>query len=145
MPIIDYPFFEINGKPKPALCVKLINPENKIECKTWALIDTGADCTVIPKWIANDLDHILKHKDVKKDYCSGIGGGAISYQHTFGLEIFKSDKKGNLLKKPVITIKPRLYPVVEDCGIMILGMDDFLKNYTLIVNYPKQLFSLRLP
>lgn len=49
MPIIDYPFVDLEGSPKPAVPVILTNPANAFATRpTWALIDTGADNTVVP-------------------------------------------------------------------------------------------------
>ncbi len=57
MPIANYPFVDIKGVPKPGLPVILTNPANDFSYGTWALIDTGADNTVIPEFIAKKLYH----------------------------------------------------------------------------------------
>lgn len=143
MPIVDYPFVDINGAPKPALPVRLINPANGFYHTTWALVDTGADNTVIPGYIAQKLYHNVKHKSVKTNFCSGIGGDVTTYYHTFRLNFLESDPKGNVSEKTVIRINQRLFAVVEDLHTMILGENDFLKSYTLIINYPRKIFSVR--
>ena len=57
MPIVNYPFVVMSGigVPKPGLPVILTNPANGFSLDTWALIDTGADSTVIPEFIAKKL------------------------------------------------------------------------------------------
>jgi len=148
MPIIDYPFIDINGtgKPKPALPVKLINPANGFDHFTWALIDTGADSTVIPEFIAKKLYHDIKHRQVKTDICFGISRPATTYYHTFRLRVLGlNQKKEVLYNKVPIKINSRLFSVISGLHTMVLGEDDFLKRYILKINYPKKTLSLRLP
>jgi hypothetical protein len=145
MPIVGHPFVEIGGIPKPALFVKLINPANGFEHTTWALIDTGADYTVIPEYIAQKLYHDVRNKKVKTTWCTGIGGNATAYHHTFSLRFFKSDAKGNISKKVAIRINKRLFAVVENLHTMVLGTGDFLKDYVLTIDYSKKVFSVRRP
>jgi hypothetical protein len=147
MPIVEYPFVDIdgNGKPKPALPVKLINPANGFDRTTWALIDTGADNIIIPGYIARYLYHDIRHKSVKTTDCSGIGGDTTAYYHTFQLNFLGCDKKGKVSDNAVIRINPRQFAVVDEFNTMVLGEDDFLKKYILTINYPRKTFSLRLP
>lgn len=146
MPIVDYPFIDINGDgaPKPALPVKLINPANGFEHTTWALIDTGADYTVIPEFIAKQLYHDIKHHNVKRDMFTGIGGNAVVYYHTFHINILKSSKKGKVYRKSIIELQGT-FAVVQDLFTMVLGEKDFLSKYILIIDYPKKTFSVRKP
>jgi len=77
MPIVNYPFVDISGTgSKPYLPVILTNPANGFSFATWALIDTGADSTVIPEFIAKKLYHNIKHKSVQTDSCLGVSGSA---------------------------------------------------------------------
>jgi hypothetical protein len=145
MPIVNYPFVYVQGSPKPALPVILQNPANGFEQLTWALIDTGADYTVIPEFIAKDLYHDITHASVKKSDCTGVGGIAITYQHTFRLRILESVGKGNISNKTVIQIRKRLFAVVQGLNTMVLGENDFLKKYILTIDYTKKLFSVRSP
>jgi hypothetical protein len=143
MPILDYPFVDIFGLPKPALPVVLENPANGFDHFTWALIDTGADYTVIPEFIAKNLYHNIRDKSVQTDICLGISGPATAYYHTFRLNVLGADQKGNISEKTVIRISKRLFAVVPHLHTMVLGERDFLKKYVLIINYPKKIFSIR--
>ena len=146
MPIVDYPFVDLEGSPKPAIPVILTNPDNGFEYSTWALIDTGADATAIPEYIAKQVYHNVRHQSVKKDVHWGIGGTANVYYHTFRINVLKSDKKGNVdSQQTAIRINKRLFAVIPDLHIMVLGEDDFLKNYILTINYPRKIFSIRRP
>lgn len=145
MSVIDYPFFNIDGKPKPALPVQLINPANGFEFSTWALIDTGADATVIPAYIANQLYHDITHKDVITDRFWGMGGTSMVYYHTFRLNIFKSNSDGIVSNEKAIKARKRLYAVEKTLRTMVLGESDFLNRYIITIDYPKKILSLRKP
>lgn len=148
MPIVNYPFVDINGTgtPKPALPVVLTNPANGFDYSTWALIDTGADSTVIPEFIAKKLYHDIKHQNVQTDVCFGISGSATTYHHTFRLKVLGLNRKGDVLhNKVAIKMNKRLFPVIPGLHTMVLGEDDFLKKYILTINYPRKTFSLRVP
>jgi hypothetical protein len=146
MPIIDYPFVDILGSPKPALPVVLINPDNGFDYFTWAIIDTGADTTVIPEFIAKSLYHDVKHHTVKRDMHWGIGGEVVAYYHTFRINVLGLDPKGNVdNEKTAVKISRRPFAVIQNLHIMVLGENDFLKKYVLTINYPKKIFSVREP
>lgn len=147
MPIANYPFVDISGTgSKPGLPVILTNPANGFSFDTWALIDTGADNTVIPEFIAKKLYHDVTHKSVKTDTCFGISGTATTYHHTFQLKVLGVNRKGNVLRnKIVIKRNKRQYAVIQGLHIMLIGENDFLKKYILTINYPKKTFSLQWP
>ena len=89
MPISNYPFRSTREYPaqKPVVPVAVYNPANGFDYKTWALIDTGAEATVIPDYIAKTLYHDIDNPRVKKDTSFGIGGQADVYMHTFYINI----------------------------------------------------------
>ena len=148
MPISNYPFVDINGTgiPKPALPVILINPANGFSQFTWALIDTGADSTVIPGFIAKALYHDITHRSVQRDVCLGISGTTITYHHTFRLRVLGLNRKGDVLHdKIAIKMNKRKFAVIQRLHQMVVGENDFLKRYNLTINYPKKIFSLQLP
>jgi len=146
MPIVDYPFLDLDGSPKPVLPVVLTNPANDFCYQTWGLIDTGADSTAIPDFIAKALYHDIENQAVIRRPCFGIGGEVTTYDHTFRLQVLSIDKDGKILDgKPAIRINSRLFSVVKGLRTMILGESDFLAKYVLSINYPKKKFSLKLP
>lgn len=148
MPIANYPFVDINdtGVPKAALPVLLTNPANGFSQFTWALIDTGADSTVIPGFIATALYHDITHKSVRKDVCFGISGSTVTYNHTFRLKVLGLNGKGDVLyNKIAIKMNKRKFAVIQELHQMVVGENDFLKRYKLTINYPRKIFSLQLP
>jgi len=86
MPISNYPFrmpdgFSSKGTrlwaAKPIVPIILYNPHNDFNYSTWAIVDTGADTSVIPEHIAKSLYHDIRHPKVKRDISFGIGGAVI--------------------------------------------------------------------
>lgn len=142
MPITDYPFVIHHGIPRPLLPVVLENPVGGRSCKTWALIDTGADSSAIPGFLAKELCHDITHEDVRKESCHGVGGAAFTYFHSFRLSVLGLDSNGETTEDVSIRINKREFGVAPDLHIMLLGVSDFLAKYLLSVNYPKKLFSV---
>lgn len=147
MPISNYPFrtAEEEGlsSEKPVIPIIVYNPRNNFDFKTWALIDTGADTTVIPEHIAKAVYHDIRNPKVKRDRSFGIGGDIEVYMHTFSIDILYSDPTGNVNdSKVAIKISKRKFAVAPNLHIVILG-EDFLKNYVLTINYPRRIFSIK--
>ncbi|MCD4830407.1 MAG: hypothetical protein K8R02_01205 [Anaerohalosphaeraceae bacterium] len=147
MPISNYPFRkdQISRTPSPLVPVILTNPENGFEFPTWGLIDTGADRTIVPGYIAKEVYHNLKGAEVECDFGSGVGGDVRFYMHTFTMQLLSYDKSNSVTTNPVIEIKKHQFAVCENINTLILGVDDFLKDYKLIIDYPKQVFSIKKP
>lgn len=143
MPITNYPFTLVGGKPRPVLPVILENPGNGRTYLTWALIDTGADSIVVPGFIAGNLAHDNNAPGVHSESCSGVGGNADTYYHTFRMRILSLDKQGEMTDKVAVSIKKRVFAVAPGLPIMLLGVDHFLAKYVLSVNYPKRIFSVK--
>jgi len=62
------------------------------------------------------------------------------------MEILYSDSAGKIdYNNVVIRIPEKTFPVVPGLHIVILGQNDFLKNYVLTINYPRQIFSIKKP
>jgi len=151
MPITNYPFGIPEGfrLKKPALPIILYNPANdpadEFEYRTIALIDTGADITIIPEYIAKALNHNIRHPDVETIYSWGIGGDTKVYLHTFSMDVLYVDAHGTIGDKVVIQIPPTKFHVVAGLGTVVLGENDFLNKYILSIHYPKQIFSVKNP
>lgn len=148
MPIDSYPFRVSAECPfnKPLVPVVLYNPANDFSYETWGLIDTGADMTCIPEYIAKALYHDVRNHKAKKDMSSGIGGEVKVYMHTFSLDVLYSDSNGKVTpNRFAIRIPKREFAVVPNLHMVILGEKDFLKNYVLTIDYPNKNFSLKKP
>ena len=145
MPIIDYPFLRRGriSRPSPLLPLQVISPGNGFGFFTWGLIDTGADVSIIPEWLGTQLGH-----DFTAGYRDDVrtaGGSAEAFEHTFRIEIFGLEPDGTVLPNVVATVTDQLISVMQEAPWVCLGVDDFLKDYILTVNYPEQIFSVQLP
>lgn len=141
MPIKKVPFivFEDGEDPKPWLPIKIVNPQTGLFVTTLGLIDTGADTCSIPAYLAKQLGHNLK-KGVKKTTGTANGNGTC-YAHGTTIEILHANDHNRCLfriKNTPIDFMPKL-PVV------LLGIEHFLDQFVLKIDYPNQLFSIKYP
>ena len=144
MPITNYPFVSPvpTSMPKPSLPLKIVNPHNKQSLLTWGLIDTGADVSAIPEFIADQLCHDLSKG--KKQTNRAAGGKIDIYLHTFEFDILQFDRTGHIGDTIIRTPKRRI-AVVPGLTMVLLGERDFLSRYILTIDYPHKTFSLNKP
>lgn len=107
------------------------------------MVDTGADNSVIPGFLAEKLYHDVDHESVRRGRSTGIGGQVDIYYHSFRICILGLDNRGTVTEDIAIKIHKREYAVVPELRVMLLGVSDFLTKYVLSINYPKKLFSVR--
>lgn len=64
---------------RPVAKVSFKSPKQKnIWTDTWMVVDTGADFTILPRYLSNDLGISLEH-DCVKDTTKGVGGAQVIY------------------------------------------------------------------
>lgn len=133
MPIKNYPFSVIRpgDLPRPFLLVTIVNPENNMGIRVYALIDTGADECAIPASFAPLLGHNLQAGQLKR--ISTGNGITIAYSHTTRIVI-----EGFSTQDVLVDFMPNL-------NIPLLGVRSFLSNFIQKVDYPNKQFSLMLP
>jgi len=145
MPILDYPFQHIQGYTYPALPVRIVNPDSGVQFKTYGLIDTGADASIIPGYIAEFLDHNVR----RGTPCGGSTGSGVEtvYEHTCRIDILRINDDGTVSDDVAIRIPERgkYIGVLEHCQFVLLGVSDFLHKYVLTIDYPRKVFSIRKP
>ena len=110
------------------LGVTYINPHSKKHVKLKALIDTGADLCLLPSEFAEILGH-----DLTAGYeteLSGINGNSKAYKHTVIIQI------------PGFSTDEVLVCFKDDLKLPILGVQTFLRHFTLTIDYPNGVFSL---
>ncbi len=140
MPIRNFPFTvpELRKHPRPRLPIKIISPENGVVIPHWAIIDTGADHCCIPAKYAEILGHNLEKGE--KQIFNVVGGEGKGYLHRTHLKIcdFNTD---DILH----SIRNIQACYIENFDVVLLGVNTFLKDFILKINYPEKRFSLRLP
>ena len=156
----EFPFSRlIDGKTyRPLLPITIINPENGLDDFAWAIIDTGADRSTVPEYIAKRLYHDIKNTKAQCDIVNTVGSCIRVYKHTFSIKIHAMTLSGSniVVGQPVIDIPKMLVDVVPvetenksgekvttGFNQVLLGVDDFLGNYILTIDYPRKMFSLR--
>jgi len=146
MPIDNCPFtLSSKGKHRPFLAVKIINPYNTNKrafgvFRTKAIIDTGADMCVIPSTIARILGFKLKDGTPKEMNAVGGSGKTIAYIHKATIEIYHPSSKDAQLLYATKNI-PMCF--VQNLQVVLLGVNHFLDQFVLTINYPERYFSIK--
>jgi len=125
------------------LWIRVRNPSKSLAIITLAIIDTGADDCVFPADAAAVLGHDLErgtHKIVRT-----ASGKTDTYGHTSVVEILQMQSDGRWGNEILYTIPDMLIDFAVGCESFLLGCRQFLSNFILEVNYPRQVFSLRYP
>ena len=114
--------------------VRIENPHTKKHEDVYALIDTGADASIIPGPLAEKLGHDLQGDQVATSFTYGVGEGKVcAYQHTFVLNLISSRST-----RKVWCSGPILVDCVEHEIPVILGVQGMLQNFRVTLNYPKR-------
>ena len=138
MPIDHCPFVSFKERLRPYLALNIINPHTKERIGTFGLIDTGADECAIPAGFAHVLGHNLLAGTTKT---VGTGNGVtIAYSHTTKFEIYHPTT-GKLLH----TIPETPIDFMPNLHMVLLGVNSFLSNFVLKIDYPQKAFSIKHP
>ena len=115
-----------NDLKKPTIKITL-QGNNVTPIDVMALLDSGADVSVIPKGLADYLNLELKDKTTSK----GIGGEIVVWTSSMNIEVGELREKHILRNIPV--------QVAEDDGMpIILGRAGFFKEFIITINERKQ-------
>jgi hypothetical protein len=118
--------------------VKIINPVTGDSQKTYGIIDTGADQCAVPADFAQLLGHNLSAGTNRK-IATG-NGETTAYGHTTRIEIFRPG-----LLDPVYTIQDTPIDFMPNLPVVLLGVENFLNNFVLTIDYPSKQFSIKKP
>jgi hypothetical protein len=135
MATLEFPFLKLHKDdvPRPWLPIVIENPHTdppKI-IRTYGLIDTGADECAIPAGYASLLGHDLQAG--KQKTINTGNGPTVAYSHTLCIDV-QGIRSDNVL----IDFMPNL-------SVILIGVKNFLEEFILTVDYPKNTFSLRNP
>lgn len=132
-----FPFIDLgDGTARPFLAIKIINPETEQFIKTFGLIDTGADECALPAFLATRLGHNLQDGELNEIQTGN--GLTTAYRHTTKIEIYNINDDSTLYSTNHILID--FMPNLHCC---LLGVRNFLSNFTLEIDYSNQLFRLK--
>lgn len=137
-----YSFTENGGVYRPYLLINVTNPIDNVSMRLWALVDTGADGCVFPKFVAEQTKHNLKGDGVKSGIMQGAGENKIeTWKHTFKIELLCPFKKDVIWHS-----KPNLIDCFDhDNAPALLGVNEFLINFRITLNYPTRKIILEIP
>ena len=113
---------------RPWLGVIITNPHTGKRVKVWGIIDTGADECALPAAYAELLGHKLQAGSTKE--INTGNGVTIAYSHTIKIETAEFS-----IKETLIDFMPNLH-------VPLLGVQSFLSNFILTINYPEGFFTL---
>ena len=141
MPIVEYPFTTLSpgASPRPMLPIRIHNPDTGLIYRTWGLIDTGADDCAIPAAVAPVIGHQLNAGNPSS--IGTAGGNATVYAHITRIDILS-------ITDHVTVVHSIQNTPVDFCpglNTVMLGVANFLSNFVLTIDYPRQRFSIKTP
>ena len=141
MPTYVYPFVLIYEAPalRPCLPIRLYNPHEPSPpgasrlLETYCLADTGADTTMMPKWVAENTGHNLNGVGVSSTLSQGIAGMDVrTWKHTFIVSLLDPDNY-----QPIWQSGDMLIDCAEHDNVPpLLGSSNFLSNFRITFDYP---------
>lgn len=138
MPIRDFPFLEpwSDSTLNVWLRIRVINPISNVYQDTYGLIDTGASCCAIPGFIAESVGYQINQGRCMA--CQTGSGITDSFEHNIAIEIF------GLNNEHIHVIGPTQMHVMENLPFVLLGVNQFLENFNLHIDYPGRMFSVKM-
>ena len=144
MPIRNYPFSKVGlGSPRPMLWIKVTNPATGYAFAALAFVDTGSDDCVFPAKVAIQLGHILEAVPPKE--IRTASGKTWAYSHTSKIEILDIAPDGTCTDTVLCAIPNTPIDFAKGCDAFLLGRRKFLNKFVLTIDYPQQIFSIRMP
>jgi hypothetical protein len=118
--------------------IEIINPISKKVIKSFGIIDTGATDIAIPGYIGQLLGFDVYH-GLPKDINTG-NGPAQAFQHSCSMILYHPAHTPGT--REFYRINSALMDFMPSLPVVLLGVNDFLINFNLTINYPRRLFSL---
>lgn len=156
MPIRDYPFISVvpisdtqakisvkGPQARPRLWIRVTNPNTNLAIVASAIIDTGADACAFPAPVATQLGHNLT--SVNPKIMNTAKGQTKAYPHTSKVEILEVQSNGAPGSNVLYTIPDTIIDFTVGLPEFLLGCCNFLNKSILEIDYPRQVFSIRIP
>ena len=123
-----FPYINLGGKPRPYIPVKIHFKHGTEE--VYALLDSGADLTFIPLYIARQIGLQLKPKKMQKVF--GVGGEVDCYNTQATLIFDMAEGEFSLTRVNV------LVPDQDSFMYTLLGRDTIFPHYKITFDESKQ-------
>jgi hypothetical protein len=123
------------------LWIRVTNPHTNTKVVIQALVDTGADSCAFPADIAGQLGHNLESVPAKPVFTAS--GQTEAFAHTSCVDILQMRPDGLPGDKVLYTIDDTPIDFIRGCDDFLLGVRDFLDEFVLTIDYPRQRFSIR--
>ena len=133
MAIWIYPFHKITDEIyRPWIPIEIINPKNNKVVSTMALVDTGADHSVFPRFAADQTQLNLKDDAISSETMQGLAESKIEvWKHSFKIHLRSPDRKSVLWRS-----KEMIIACVEHDNIPpILGFSNFMCHFKITFNH----------
>lgn len=113
----------------PTAKVFFYNSFLKLWTASWLIIDTGADMTTLPKYMADKLNVSLG-RDCWKDKTGGVGGEEIIYIYKKKIKV----KIGDVERQVPIAFlnSDQVPPLLGRLGFLETFNTEFLKSHTVV-------------
>lgn len=142
--IRDCPFTPVSDDvARPMLWIRVINKNANKSVITPALTDTGADECGFPASIASALGYKLK--SVPSKTIVTANGKTVAYPHPARVEILAMDSTGQPTYDIAYALDETPIDFIQGLEGFLLGSRNFLSDFTLTIDYPRQVFSIRRP
>lgn len=114
---------------RPVAKVSFQSPKKHTWTDTWMVVDTGADFTILPRYLSEDLGISLEH-DCIKDTTSGVGGEKTVYLYKEKINV----KLGSFNRKvPLAFLDSNEVPaLLGRLGFLETFDTQFLKTHQLV-------------
>lgn len=123
------------------LFIKITNPNTGYTLDTVGVIDTGADTCTVPASFAKILGYNLTDGVPK---LVGTGNGVTTaYSHTCRIDIYDTESLRKRNAKLIYTTSEIQIDFMPNLTMVLLGVNNFLGQFFLGIDYPSQLFSIR--
>lgn len=132
-PIIQFHNHDLHVK----LPITIINPQTHKTYNTFGIIDTGATKCAIPISIAEILGY--DSTKCKEEPVVTADGQSYAYCHPTSIIIRHPINPDN---NTIFTIDNVSINYMPNLNIVLLGIDEFLSNFVLKIDYPHKMFSL---
>jgi hypothetical protein len=113
----------------PVVAVKVTNRKGPVELPTFAVVDSGADCSAIPTKVAEELGVSIE-RDCSKKTGMSAAGDSPQYIYSPGFEA------------EVLGRRFELEAVFMDTPVMLLGQGDFFSQFRASFDWQAQTFTL---